>query len=132
DGRGGFSTATVTLNVAAENDAPVAAADSYGGTEDTPLVVDASSGVLSNDTDADGDGLTVDSFDAASANGGTVSMNADGSFTYTPQTGFSGADTFSLHRHRRCPHRYSNGECFNWNDAAGNEFRYHRVWNGRK
>ncbi|MFT5488400.1 MAG: Ca2+-binding RTX toxin-like protein, partial [Alphaproteobacteria bacterium] len=47
------------------NTAPVASDDVYGATEDTPLVVDALSGVLSNDTDTDLDGLTVDSFDAA-------------------------------------------------------------------
>jgi len=95
DGRGGFSTATVGITVGGVNDAPVAVADSYTGTSDTPVVVDASSGVLSNDTDADGDALTVDSFDATSANGGTVSMNADGSFTYTPTAGYTGTDTFT-------------------------------------
>ncbi len=95
DGRGGFSTATVTLNVAAVNDAPVAVADGYSGMADTPVIVDAASGVLSNDTDADGDVLTVDSFDAVSVHGGAVSMNANGSFTYTPQSGFTGTDTFT-------------------------------------
>ena len=95
DGRGGYSTATVDIGVAAVNDAPVAVADAYAGTSDTPLVVGASSGVLSNDTDADGDVLTVDGFDAASVSGGTVSMNADGSFTYTPPAGFTGNDTFA-------------------------------------
>ncbi len=95
DGRGGFSTATVDLNVAAVNDAPVAVGDSYAGLSDIAVVMDAASGVLSNDTDADGDGLSVDSYDAVSVNGGTVSMNADGSFTYTPAAGYTGTDTFA-------------------------------------
>ncbi|MGB0632016.1 MAG: cadherin-like domain-containing protein, partial [Alphaproteobacteria bacterium] len=95
DGRGGFSTATVDISVAGVNDAPVAVTDSYAGVSDTPVVVDAASGVLSNDTDADGDALSVDSFDAVSANGGAVSMSADGSFTYTPAAGYTGTDTFT-------------------------------------
>jgi hypothetical protein len=77
------------------NTAPVASGDGYGATEDALLTVDAASGVLSNDTDADGDVLSVDSFDAVSVHGGAVSMNADGGFTYTPQSGFTGTDTFT-------------------------------------
>jgi hypothetical protein len=77
------------------NDAPVAAADGYTTVEDTALTVNAALGVLGNDGDVDGDGLTVSGFDAASANGGTVAMNPDGSFTYTPAANFSGADSFS-------------------------------------
>ena len=48
--------------------------------------------MLSNDGGA---GLTVTAFDAASANGGTIVMNADGSFSYTPPAGFTGDDTFT-------------------------------------
>ena len=38
---------------------------------------------------------TVTAFDAVSTNGGTVSVNADGSFSYTPATNFNGLDTFT-------------------------------------
>ena len=48
--------------------------------------------MLANDTDADGDPLTA-SLLRAPANG-LVDLRADGSFTYTPKAGFSGADTF--------------------------------------
>lgn len=59
------------------------------------LVVPALTGVLANDTDPDMDTLTVSAFDAASANGATVAVAADGSFTYDPAPGYEGADTFT-------------------------------------
>jgi hypothetical protein len=52
--------------------------------------------VLSNDTDFLGDTCcTIQSFSATSANGGTVSVNAAGNFTYLPPVGFTGTDTFT-------------------------------------
>ena len=56
--------------------------------------MNAASGVLANDTDPDGDVLTVAAFDAASARGGAVAMNTDGRFTYTPPAGYTGTDSF--------------------------------------
>jgi ribosomal protein L27 len=95
DGRGGTAVATVTLAVAAVNDAPLAANNSYIAKQDTALVVNPASGVLANDSDSDGDALTVAAFDTTSVQGGAVIMNADGSFTYTPPAGFTGSDSFS-------------------------------------
>jgi hypothetical protein len=77
------------------NDNPLANADAYTTNKDTALVIAAGAGVLANDTDVDLDALTVSAFDAISANGGTVAMNPDGSFTYTPASDFNGADSFS-------------------------------------
>lgn len=74
------------------NAAPVGAADAYGTVEDEPLSVEAP-GLLANDTDADGDDLTATGL-AQPANG-AVTLAADGSFTYTPDAGFSGTDTFT-------------------------------------
>ncbi len=85
DGKGGTATATVTLTVNPVNDAPVAVPDIDQTDEDTPVTV----AVLSNDTDADGDPLTVT---AASAPNGTVVINADGTVTYTPKPNFNGTD----------------------------------------
>ncbi|MFI1770108.1 Ig-like domain-containing protein, partial [Thalassobellus citreus] len=48
--------------------------------------------VLTNDTVIDG--ATITSFESSSANGGTVTSNNDGTFDYTPATGFVGTDTF--------------------------------------
>jgi VCBS repeat-containing protein len=76
------------------NTAPVAVADSYVATEDTPLVVPAA-GVLANDTDIDLNSLTA-VLDASPAHG-NVTLNADGSFTYTPANGYTGPDSFTYH-----------------------------------
>ena len=72
---------------ATSNVAPVGAADSYTTAEGETLSVDAP-GVLDNDTDAEGDDLTATS--ATPAGNGSVEVAADGSFTYTPDAGFSG------------------------------------------
>lgn len=75
---------------------PLARNDSgYSTVGNVPLIVPVIQGLLINDSDPDGTGgLTVAAFAATSSNGGTVSVGADGSFTYTPPPGFSGADTF--------------------------------------
>ncbi|NJR57515.1 MAG: cadherin-like domain-containing protein [Cyanobacteria bacterium CRU_2_1] len=62
---------------------------------ETSLDVNVANGVLSNDTDADGDLLTVAASDSTSAQGGTVVVNTNGSFTYTPRANFSGTDSFT-------------------------------------
>ena len=72
------------------NRAPVATNDRATTDENQPVVVN----VLSNDSDPDGDGLTVTDYDATSARGGTVRCTNAGTCTYTPPTGFSGNDTF--------------------------------------
>lgn len=83
------------IPVGPANEAPVAQADAYSTNEDAVLVIDAAAGVLSNDSDPEGDALTVSAYDSASAAGGTVVMNSDGSFTYTPAADFNGNDTFT-------------------------------------
>ncbi|MCR9276681.1 MAG: Ig-like domain-containing protein [Pseudomonadaceae bacterium] len=91
---GGLTSASVTvsINVTDFNFLPVALPDSYSGTEDTALSVGAS-GVLSNDTDDDGDTLTAVLISQAS--NGNVSLQSDGSFVYTPDADFAGTDSFS-------------------------------------
>jgi hypothetical protein len=85
------------------NDAPVAADDAYDAVQNTPLTV-AAPGVLGNDTDADGNPLSVSAVNGAPANvaveitlasGATLTLNADGSFTYTPTFNFVGTDSFT-------------------------------------
>ena len=84
DGNGGTDTATVTITITGVNDDPTATNDTGAITEDTVLNV-AASGVLTNDNDPDtGDSLTVTAFDATSAKGATVSVAADGSYSYDP------------------------------------------------
>ena len=59
DGNGGYAQATVMITVDPVNDAPVAGADNYNVAEDNILTVPVASGLLSNDSDVDGDPLTV-------------------------------------------------------------------------
>lgn len=83
--------------------APVASPDSYTTTQNMPLTVPAP-GVLTNDML---NGAAIVSYGAntgaeqttlssatPTAQGGSVSLNADGSFNYNPPFGFAGADTF--------------------------------------
>ncbi|MGV0599578.1 Ig-like domain-containing protein [Mycolicibacterium pulveris] len=91
DGMGGTATATVTVTVTAEQDPPAPADDMYTTDEDTPLNIPAP-GVLGNDVDVDGDDLSVQL--AQQPLHGTVSLNEDGSFTYTPTSDFHGVDSF--------------------------------------
>jgi VCBS repeat-containing protein len=102
DGNGGTATQDVTVTITGEGDnlPPDAADDNYSVTGNVTLTVDASEGVLANDTDDGGVGTgpgeaSVTAFDATSANGGTVTVNPDGSFSYEPPAGFSGADSFT-------------------------------------
>ena len=80
-------TATVLLNITAINDKPVALADTFAVTEDMPVT----GNVLTNDTDPDNDALTVSP--VTPPVNGKVTLNADGSFTYTPAADFNGADS---------------------------------------
>lgn len=92
DGLLDSNTVTVSIQVAAVNDVPVAVADAYSTNQDTALNVPAR-GLLTNDVDADGETLTA--ILASGPAHGTVSLNGDGSFLYTPATGYSGADNFT-------------------------------------
>ena len=84
------SLATVTITVRPR---PTAGPDSYSTGQDTPLAVTASSGVLANDTSGSGGPLTAHL--AGGPTHGTVSLNADGSFTYSPVAGYNGPDAFT-------------------------------------
>lgn len=87
------NTATVTLTITAVNDAPFAGDDTYEVLLDQVLTVDAEEGVLANDIDADDDPITVTGT-ASLPQHGDVVLNADGSFVYTPDTGYIGVDAF--------------------------------------
>ncbi|HAO61977.1 MAG TPA: hypothetical protein DCQ90_08780 [Erysipelotrichaceae bacterium] len=92
DGTVDSNIATVTINVGSVNDAPVAVEDSYSINEDTLLTV-VVPGILGNDTDDDGDALTVALITNVAH--GTLALNADGSFTYLPAANYFGPDSFT-------------------------------------
>ncbi len=83
------SQGTVTVEVADPSSAPpVAQDDPVSTNEDTPVVIN----VLANDSDPDGDPLSLQSFTQAAH--GTVVDNGDGTLTYTPNADFNGQDSF--------------------------------------
>lgn len=90
DGTCTSEPATVTLTTT--NTAPVGVADSYNTPMNTTLNVSAP-GLLTNDTDAETDPLTASK--VANPSDGTVTVNADGSFEYIPDTSFVGSDSFT-------------------------------------
>jgi VCBS repeat-containing protein len=92
DGTADSNVATVTITVNAVNDAPVAVNDSYSTNEDTTLSV-AAPGVLGNDTDVDGNTLTAVLVSGPTE--GTLTLNSNGSFSYTPNANFNGTDSFT-------------------------------------
>ena len=89
-------SAPSAVGAAPANTAPVGVADSYSTNEDTALPISTAGllgkGVLSNDTDAENNPLTA-VLQTGPANG-TLTLNTDGSFTYTPNTNFNGSDSF--------------------------------------
>ncbi|MFX1441204.1 MAG: tandem-95 repeat protein, partial [Promethearchaeota archaeon] len=92
----GFDTsllATVTITVNSINDYPVAVDDTYAIDEDSILIVDSATGVLANDYDIEGSALEAYFLDLPS--NGILSLNLDGSFTYTPDPDFWGTDSFT-------------------------------------
>jgi VCBS repeat-containing protein len=92
DGTVDSNTATVTITISAVNDAPTAVNDAYTVAEDTPLNV-AAAGVLANDSDVEGSPLTAVLVSGPAH--GTLTLNANGSFIYTPAANFNGSDSFS-------------------------------------
>lgn len=91
DGRGGSDTGRITLNVqppVTTDRPPVAANDSASAKDTQPVIIN----VLANDSDPDGDLLAVTSTTRPAR--GTVTINANGSLTYTPTAPYSGTDAF--------------------------------------
>jgi hypothetical protein len=76
------------------NHAPVAVDDTYFTMMNTLLTV-PTLGVLANDSDFDLNPITVVLADGSSVQGGTVSVAANGSFTYNPPASYTGTDSFA-------------------------------------
>ncbi len=85
------SDITIIINVSNTNDAPVAVNDAITTDEDTPF--SSTIDLDANDTDVDGDPLSVMAGTFTTAQGGTIVIAADGSYTYTPATNFNGTDS---------------------------------------
>jgi hypothetical protein len=87
DGHGGTATATVTVSVGG-NAPPKAVADRAVTAPSTPVVI----AVLANDSDPDGDPLTITG--VTQGDNGTLVINAGVTVTYTPTSVFNGQDRF--------------------------------------
>lgn len=107
DGTGGLGTATVTIEVSAVNDAPVATADTYSTRVGEALGVNTAIGLLVNDSDVDGDliaGTTV----ISEPGHGVVTVTDTGAFLYIPDAEYTGEDSFQ--------YKASDGEL--WSEFA--------------
>ena len=93
DGVDPSNTATVNLTVEAVNDLPVGVGDAYFIQVDEVLTTIVDNGLLANDSDVDNPVLTATL--AAAPSHGELQLQADGSFSYTPQSAFKGTDTFT-------------------------------------
>ena len=93
DGNGGTDTATITITVnPAGNSDPVANDKTYT----TDFETSVSGNIITDvpaDSDLDGDTLSIDAFTYPTD--GNLTLNSDGSFTYTPDNGLSGTDSFT-------------------------------------
>ncbi len=91
---GGLSvTDTFVISYTAVNDAPIVGNDAYSINEDNTLTI-TSPGLLANDSDVDGPSLTVNTIPVQAPAHGTLTLSANGSFTYVPNANFYGIDTF--------------------------------------
>ena len=84
------ATGTVTISVTAVNDAPTAVKDTATTATDTAVDIN----VVANDTDVEGDTLSVTSVTSPSNGGAAIDMNDTTVVTYTPDTNYNGADSF--------------------------------------
>jgi hypothetical protein len=93
DSNGNTSTATVNVTVTGQCQSGNTAPDAVDDAKTTAMNTAVSVDVTGNDTDPEGDNLTVTSFTQGS--NGMVTQAANGDLIYTPNNGFSGTDTFT-------------------------------------
>ena len=85
-----------SFSLFAQKAAPIATDDTYQVGVNATLVVNAGNGLLANDSDANGNNtMSVRTTAVTAPTSGVVTLNADGSFTYVPNTGYVGPDSFT-------------------------------------
>ena len=89
------NTGNASFNWTVINVAPTVIGHTYAVAKNTPLFVNAALGVLSGSSDPGGE--TIQAVANVLPAHGTLSLNSDGSFTYTPTTGYFGPDSFTYH-----------------------------------
>jgi hypothetical protein len=93
DGNGGTDTATVVIDVLPVNDAPNVVDDTYAVVQNRTFKVKASAGILANDSDIEGDPMTVTVVDSPAH--GHLVMKKDGGFIFRPDRNYVGSDGFT-------------------------------------
>ncbi len=91
DGTDNSNTVIRTITIIPVNDAPVAVNDFFGTTQN----VASSGNVLTNDTDVEGNTLSLTTTAVSGPSIGSLNLNTNGSFTYTPNINFVGTDSFT-------------------------------------
>jgi VCBS repeat-containing protein len=92
DAAGASDLALAMINVGDSNEPPIATPDHYITWRGAPINLDAASGPLANDFDANGDALSAGI--ARMPEHGALSLSSNGAFVYTPASGFVGVDSF--------------------------------------
>ncbi|MDN3384151.1 Ig-like domain-containing protein [Pseudoalteromonas sp. APC 3358] len=95
DSLGATSSATVTLVINSEPDNPVAQNDAYQFNKNKLFEVTVQNGLLINDFNIEAGDLSVNTTAINATQNGELTLNADGSFTYQPDLGFIGVDSFT-------------------------------------
>lgn len=115
DKDGAAVPATVTFTVSPVNDVPAGNAEGYDQYQGRLIEISAAAGLMSDETDVEGDALTIELI--AAPQHGEFSLGADGSFSYQPQAGFLGIDTIV--------YRLSDGQ--GWSEPITAELRLHML-----
>ena len=113
-----FADQTVAAPAPPPNNAPVASNDTYFVAKNGTLTVNASNGILANDSDADGQSLTAALLSSPAK--GSLSLNADGSFTYKAARRFTGAVSFTYNDTDGQDHSNAATVTINVGTSAGN------------
>ncbi|MBH0060067.1 tandem-95 repeat protein [Pseudoalteromonas sp. NZS71] len=95
DSLGATSTATVTLIINSEPDSPVAQNDAYQFGKNKLFEVTTQNGLLVNDFNIEAGDLSVNTTAINTTQNGELTLKVDGSFTYQPDLGFIGVDSFT-------------------------------------
>ena len=93
DGSDDSNTSDVDIIITAVDDAPIALPDFYITEENIPLIVFTNVGITSNDIEVENQALTINLIDDVSH--GSLILDSDGSFSYTPSENYFGEDTFT-------------------------------------
>ena len=86
------ATAIVNITVTSLNDAPIAVNDVASVSEDETL---NGASLLVNDSDPDGNTLTIKTTPVVSPSHGTLIINANGTYNYIPEANYNGSDSFT-------------------------------------